>query len=128
MRIMKWHELRLDELLCLASSKPVNEPHRLGELLPRSLDPEPPPSDQQQELIDYVLTVWCPWFSREFGSLDDAGIFKLTHRMLQLHTYDSRICWSTVTATTILLVTHNQPLAPVRRDNKLGHRFLFSTS
>ena len=125
---MKWHELRLDELLCLASSKPFHEPHNLGKLLPRSLEVEPPSADQQHELIDYVLTVWCPWFSREFGSVDDAVIFKLTHRMIQLHTYKSSVCWSTVMAATSLLVTHNQPLAPLRSDKKLGHRFLFSTN
>ena len=124
---MKWHELRLDELLCLASSKPIHELHRLGEPLPRALESGPPPAEQQQELVDYVLTVWCPWFSREFGSVDEACVFRLTRRMLQLHTHESSICWSTVIAATSLLVTHNQPLAPLCSDNTLGPRFLFST-
>ena len=125
---MKWHELRLDELLCLASSIPISALQHLGKPSPCLFDVRPPLVEQHHELVNYILKVWCPWFSCEFGVLEDMDAHILTARMLAVHTHEATVCWGLVIAVTVLLMTPNQPLGPGHRGVKLGYRLLFSTN
>lgn len=95
-----WHELTLEESICLTSSKSLTEltteyekkPNRVQLLIntQRSTsEPDksltPPRAGAQDDLNSYIILRWCPWFSRTFGVLSEANLSTLTIRLLRLN-------------------------------------------
>lgn len=139
-----WHELTLEELICLTSSKSLSEltreyekkPNRVQLLIDdkqRSANNEqpgdesltPPRAVAQDDLKSYTVLRWCPWFSRTFGVLSDAHLNMLTVRLLRLNSEENPILLELLTAVTLVLKLPNVPYAPTCRDPSQAERFLF---
>ena len=70
-----WHLLTLQELLtCWSERHPVEG--RSGD------EPKPPRSRTSDNLSDYILLRWCPWFIGTFGALTERHINMLTRQVL----------------------------------------------
>ncbi|KAJ8009790.1 hypothetical protein DPEC_G00068070 [Dallia pectoralis] len=135
-----WHELTLQEMICLTSGKPLTElareyekkPDRVQLLiidqsatgvLPESLTPPRPSA--QDDLESYVILKWCPWFSRTFGVLSDAHLNMLTIRLLRLNTDETPVLLELLTAVSLVLKQPNVPYPPTCRHTYRAERFLF---
>ena len=139
-----WHELTLEELICLTSSKSLRElnkgydmkPNRVPLLIKKQsstskLDDvslRPPQSGAQDDLNSYIILKWCPWFSRMFGVLSDANLNTLTLRLLRLNSEEAPVLLELLTAAVLVLTHPNVPYSPTYQDPCLAEQFLFSTA
>lgn len=135
-----WHELTLEELICLTSSKSLMEltteyekkPNRVQLLInkqSRTSEPDksltPPRASAQDDLNSYIILRWCPWFSRTFGVLSEAHLNMLTIRLLRLNSEEAPILLELLTAVLLVLKLPNVPYSPTCRDPSQAERFLF---
>lgn len=141
---MSWpttlHELTLEELICLTSSKTLTEltkdyetkPNRVQLLISKEssiCEPDnsliPPQASAQDDLNSYIILRWCPWFSRTFGVLSDATLNMLTLRLLRLNSEEAPILLEVLTAVSLVLKQPNVPYSPTCRDPSRAERFIF---
>lgn len=72
-----WHLLTLQELLtCSSERHPEEDPRQSTD------NPKPPRARQSDDLSDYILLRWCPWFIGTFGALTERHINMLTRQVL----------------------------------------------
>lgn len=136
-----WHEMTLEELICLTSSKSLKEitkcyekkPNRVQLLIKRQTSTrkpdipiEPPRAYAQDNLNSYIVLKWCPWFSRTFGVLSEMNLYMLTIRVLRLHSVQAPILLELLAAASLVLKQPNVPYLPTCQDPAQAERFLFS--
>lgn len=146
-----WHELTLEELIRLTSpkaratssgrheKKPAGIPLLLRTRFERQRtiplgdveqshwgdEAEPPPrAEAQDDLNSYVMTKWCPWFSRTFGVLSEGNLNMLTVRLLRVHSDDTPLLLELLATVLLVLKLPNAPRPPSCRDQSLATRFL----
>lgn len=134
-----WHELTLEDLICLTSSRSCVEltkeyetkPNRLQLMINVQssnepvLDQAPPRATAQDDLNSYIMLRWCPWFSQTFGRLSDANLNMLAVRLLRLNSEEAPILLELVIAVMLVLTQPNIPHAPTCHEPHRAERFLF---
>ncbi|KAK2814712.1 hypothetical protein Q5P01_000546 [Channa striata] len=131
-----WHKLTLEELIRLTSPKPkaalghcekkpkeIPLPHRTP-LDPRTtvrrrdssrasrsgdgLEP-PPLAEARDDLNSYVVTRWCPWFSRTFEAISEENLNMLRVRILRVHGDETPLLLELLAAALLVLKLPNAP-------------------
>lgn len=85
---------------------------------------EPPQAESRCDLRSYIMTEWCPWFSRTFGVLSEANLNMLTVRLLRAHVEEGPVQLELLAAALIVLKAPNTPHAPTCREPSRAVEFL----
>lgn len=72
----------------------------------------------------YIVTKWCPWFSRTFGELSEENLNMLTVRLLRVHVEEGPVLLEVLAAALIVLKAPNAPHAPTCREPLRALEFL----
>lgn len=126
-----WHELTLEELLHLTSSRSSGGTGYIGQLSYRCDfcklgELTPPRAGSQDDLNSYIILKWCPWFSRTFGALSESHLNTLTVQLLARDSEDTPIPLELVASVLLVLTEPNVPLAPICKEAQHARLFILS--